>query len=425
MRRFLAGWGDSGVVAVVLALLLPVLLGFVGLVVDLGFAFQYKRIMQTAADAGAYGGAYSIQRKEYDQVTKNALYDASKNGFDGSRGETRTVNNPPSGGKYSGNSDFVEMIISEDLPTYFMPVLGIRQMTIRARAVAGVFSAAACVYVLDGTSEKSFEISSASELYAPRCIVKVHSCHEEALSVTSASALTSHKTEVCGQANLSGSTVIPDPNLGVCDGTPCQKGADPLAYMKDPVPPPGCDFTDFKTSSKGKPKKPVPIDAGTYCNGISIESGSHVYFKPGIYWLKGGGLNIDSGSSASGSDLAFYNTEGEGYSYKPIEVQSGSEVTLKAMQGADKGDFDGMLFWVDRSVEGDYDNKIESNTKSSFEGTFLFTNQHLMFHSNTVGESGASWTLIVANTLEISSNTTVAVGSRWTNLSIQEPVLVE
>ena len=100
MRRFLAGWGDSGVVAVVLALLLPVLLGCVGLVVDLGFAFQYKRVMQTAADAGAYSGAYSIQRKEYDQVTKNALYDASKNGFDGSRGDTRTVNNPPSGGKY-------------------------------------------------------------------------------------------------------------------------------------------------------------------------------------------------------------------------------------------------------------------------------------------------------------------------------------
>ena len=44
------------------------------------------------------------------------------------------------------------------------------------------------------------------------------------------------------------------------------------------------------------------------------------------------------------------NTEGEGYSYKPIEIQSGSKVTLKAMQGADAGIFDGMLFWVDRNV---------------------------------------------------------------------------
>ena len=362
---------DSGVVAVLVALLLPALIGMLGLVLDLGFAFQYRRVMQTAADAGAYGGAYAIQRKDFDEVTKDALYDASKNGFNGSRGETRTVNNPPSRGKYSGDGNFVEMIITEEMPTYFMPVLGIPRMTVSARAVAGVMSAGACVHVLDGTSEKSFEVSSGSELYAPNCIVKVHSCDSEALSVTSGSSMTAHKIQVCGKANLSGATVIPDPNLGVCDGTPCQKGADPLAYLPDPVVPAGCDFTDFKTSSKGKPKDPVPVDPGTYCNGISIESGSHVFFRPGHYWLKGGGLNIDSGSSALGSDLTFYNTVGEGYSYKPFEIQSGSKVYLKAMQGADKGIFDGMLFWVDRNVVGDYDNKIESNTQSYFEGTFL------------------------------------------------------
>ena len=220
---------DSGVVGVVVVLLLPALIVTMGLVLDLGFAFYYKRTMQTAADAGAYGGAYAIQRKEYDQVTINALYDASMNGFDGSWGETRTVNNPPSSGKYSGNSDFVEMIISEDLPMFFIPVLGNRQMTVTARAVAGVFSATACVYVLDGNDSKAFEVSSGSELYAPNCVVKVHSCDSEALSVTRGSSMTAHKIEVCGQTNLGGATVTPDPNLGVCDCTPCQKGSDPLA----------------------------------------------------------------------------------------------------------------------------------------------------------------------------------------------------
>ena len=137
MRRFFVGSRDSGVVAVVLALLLPVLIGFMGLVVDLGFAYYYRRIMQTAADAAAIGGAYAIQRNEFADIQKNALYDASRNGFDGSKGETRTVNNPPSKGNYAGNDDFVEVIISQDLPTYFMPVLGIRKMPVSARAVAG------------------------------------------------------------------------------------------------------------------------------------------------------------------------------------------------------------------------------------------------------------------------------------------------
>lgn len=189
--------------------------------------------------------------------------------------------------------------------------------------------------------------------------------------------------------------------------------------------PAGCDFTDFKTSSKGKPKDPMPVDPGTYCNGISIESGSHVFFRPGYYWLKGGGLNINSGSWATGEGLTFYNTEGEGYSYQPIQIQSGSDVQFSAMQRLDAGIFDGMLFSVDRNVVGEYKNKIESNTKSSFEGTFYFSNQHLMFHGNTVGEAGANWTMIVANTLEISGNTTVGLTPKWTNQSIQEPVLVE
>ena len=267
----------------------------------------------------------------------------------------------------------------------------------------------------------------ASELLAPNCIIKVHSCNKEALSVTSGSRMTAASIKVCGEANLSGATVTPDPDVGVCDGAPCQKGVDPLAYLDDPAVPPGCLFTDFKTSTKGTPKEPLAIGPGTYCNGISIESGSHVFFKPGTYWLKGGGLNIDSGSSASGSGLTFYNTEAPGYAYRQIEIQAGSTVNFAAVQGSDAEipEFDGILFWADRKVVGEYDNKIESNAKSSFEGTFFFPNQHLMFHSNTVGTSGASWTLIIANTLEISSNTTVGVASRFANLSIQEPVLVE
>ena len=40
-----------------------------GLVLDLGFAFHYKRIMQTATDAGAFAGAIAILREE-DRVEK-------------------------------------------------------------------------------------------------------------------------------------------------------------------------------------------------------------------------------------------------------------------------------------------------------------------------------------------------------------------
>ncbi len=396
---------QSGVVAIVMALMLPVLIGILGIVVDLGFAFQYKRTMQTAADAAALAGAHSIYRNETSDVTINALYDAGKNGFDGSRGETRTVNLPPLSGDFAGQDDFVEVLISEQLGTFFMPVLGINNMTVSARAVAGArVDSAGCVYVLSGDASKALEVSSGSELIANSCKVKVSSCNDpEALSVTSSSEIQAVDIDVCGSVDCSGSTCDPTPNTGECDGSPCDDGEDPLGGLTQPTVPGGCpneDFIDFKTSSEGTPGSPVQIYEGTYCNGISIESGSYVHFNSGTYFLKGGGLNIDSASVATGDSVTFYNTEGGGYDFKPFEIQSGSHVEFSAQQGSSYGDLDGMLFWQDRYISGDWDNKIESNTSSFFEGTIYIPTQHVMFHSNTSGEGGAAWTAIVSDTLE-------------------------
>jgi len=86
-----------------------------------------------------------------------------------------------------------------------------------------------------------------------------------------------------------------------------------------------------------------------------------------------------------------------------------------------------VLFWQDRTIPGDYDNKIESDNDSWFEGTLYFPTQHLMFHSNTVGESAATCTIVIANTLEVSSGTQVGINSCFegTGSPILEPTLVE
>ena len=419
---------QSGIVALVVALLLPVLIGMLGLVLDLGVAFHYKRIMQTATDAGAFAGAIAIVNEEDSQLNTKVLYDAAKNGFDGSHGETRTINRPPVGGDFAGNSSFVEVIISQQLNTYFMPVLGIYDTTVSTRAVAGVIPSAYCIYVLNGTANKAFETSSTSSLIAPNCGIKIHSCNNEAFSATSGAMVTAKEIDVCGHVNLSGATVTPTPDEHVCDGTPCDRGEDPLAYLPDPIVPDTCDFTEFMTSSLGGVGNRFQINPGTYCGGISIESGSHVNFNPGIYYLKGGtvaGLNIGSNSSATGFGVSFYNTETAGYPYLPIQIQSGSHAEFTAPSGTNT-DFDGILFWQDRNISGNYDNKIESDNSSYFEGTLYFPTQHLMFHSNTIGDNAAAWTLLVVDTLEVSSGTAVSVNSNQTGTQpILEPVLVE
>ena len=110
----------------------------------------------------------------------------------------------------------------------------------------------------------------------------------------------------------------------------------------------------------------------------------------------------------------------------PIEIQSGSHVEFTAT--SDTGtDFDEMLFWQDRNIVGNYDNKIESDLTSYYEGILYFPTQHLMFHSNTVGVGGGDYTITITDTLEISSGTDMGMIGNLIGGSggIDEPTLVE
>ena len=78
-------------------------------------------------------------------------------------------------------------------------------------------------------------------------------------------------------------------------------------------------------------------------------------------------------------------------------------------------------------MEGEYDNKIESHTGSYYEGILYFPTQHLMFHSNTVGEGGGDYTISISDTLEVSSGTQMGMVGDLVGGSggIDEPTLVE
>ncbi len=54
--------GESGQTMIMVAILLPVMLGVSGLALDVGSLYSHKRRMQTAADAAALAGALEVNR---------------------------------------------------------------------------------------------------------------------------------------------------------------------------------------------------------------------------------------------------------------------------------------------------------------------------------------------------------------------------
>src|ERR1035441_9680649 len=149
-----------GYVVVTMLVSLMVLLSFLGLGIDVGYEEYVKTRMQTAADAAAVGGAQELRASGSTNLVTAAKGDAAANGFtDGSKGVAITVNNPPATGYSTANSSAVEVLISKNVPTFFMGMIGISSGKLPARAVALLGSGTSCFYALDPSASGAFSAS--------------------------------------------------------------------------------------------------------------------------------------------------------------------------------------------------------------------------------------------------------------------------
>lgn len=141
----------NGKILVLMAILLPVLCGFVGLVVDSSMLMVEYRSMQHVSDAAASAAAMALYQGDSSTVARNAAIE-SVHVHNNCPSATVTVNIPPTSGAYSGNSSYAEVIVSRQIETYFVQVLGSASMqSVRTRSVAGTDDATAgsAVVVLD------------------------------------------------------------------------------------------------------------------------------------------------------------------------------------------------------------------------------------------------------------------------------------
>ncbi len=380
--------GERGFVMVTMLCCLVILVAFLGLAIDTGYLQLVKTRMQTAADAAALGGVQELKMNGAANVAASARGDAALNGFaDGQGGVTVTVNSPPSGGYSTADSSGVEVLVAQQVPTFFMSLVGATSVSVKARAVARQASGTTCVHALDQSASAAFSASGGANVQID-CGVMVESSNSTAFQVSGGTTVRASSIWVNGGSSVTGgSTTTPTPLTGIA------RQGDPLAYV--PAPPVGgCDFTN--TSVGGGQTKTLP--PGVYCNGISLGNGAHITFAPsGTYILKGGGLDIGGGVTVTGSGVTFYNTSGGGYAYAPIAFHNGATVTLSAPTS---GSLTGILMFQDRSV-------VSAAVNSFLGGTNIVLNGSLYFPTTPVSYSGGtsvagSYSIIVAKTVTFS-----------------------
>jgi Flp pilus assembly protein TadG len=368
----------SGKTLVMFGLLLPVLLGAVGLAVDTGLMLATYRQTQNAADAAALAAAVDVLHG----ATTSAAEGTGKTyvqTYNNMPSATVTVNIPPAKGPHAGNTRYAEAIISHPYKTSFVQMLGLnRNQTVGARAVAGweFVTASAGVMTLESNPQgnKGIQISGGGTLSVNGAIIDNATDGKHALDVTGGGNIFASQVIVSGGAS-GASNIESYPNGGgpspLIDNTGIT-APDPLASL--PAPYTGSPGTYKVVNSPDPPGNNPPTPSGVISakNGdiqvlypgvyssIKITGGT-VTFNPGIYVITGGKTNaIDiTGGTVTGTSVLFYNTASNydpntgndtgpgGSSFGGINISS-SGVNLSGLADP-TSPYNGMLFFMDRA----------------------------------------------------------------------------
>jgi Flp pilus assembly protein TadG len=128
-------WRESGQALVLIALMVPVLIGFLGLAVDFGRLASQQRVLQNQADAAALAGGADLS-EYYQSACTDASTSLTTNGATATSTCSVYQTNYP--------NDTIKVTLTQSLPMDFMPVLGIKTQTLTATAVAEATSITSC-----------------------------------------------------------------------------------------------------------------------------------------------------------------------------------------------------------------------------------------------------------------------------------------
>ena len=310
------GRDEAGALMIITAMLFPVLLAFMGLSLDFGLIYDWKRRQQKAADAAAMGAATELWRGNGADAARLAgADDAALNGFDGSstnRDITVKINIP-----YNGSSRMVEAVITErEVPTYFLRVVGWDELTVQSRAVSGLVRyASGCVQALNPDESSTMNIHGTAT-FVGDCEILVNSDNTRALVVDGGACLTGAAIAVEGDyvSNGTQNCIDPPPTTDV------PAALDSMAYLQTMAPTipesgPTADKTDvvindpdtvtfepgyyYGTAIEQQMTDPVTGDPIVDANGDALMeivgynpairiTGGNVTFKPGTYILDSG-----------------------------------------------------------------------------------------------------------------------------------------
>lgn len=404
----------GGSVHVWAALVLPLLIGFMGLTIDLGYILVVGQQLQTGADAGALAGARHLKSGIYD-VQQAAVAVAGANEAAGSAITLGTgFNNAPDGdivvGYFdrdtrtftpdSSNYNAVQVRAQRtaasaagDIPMFFATFFGVNSIDMSRTAIAmqGGGTGAGLI-VLSPHDRDALAISGSVDLNVENGAIQVNSDHARAAYIGGSVTGNAQSLNIVGGLRTSGNPDLPDTvNLGV-DPIP-----DPLANLPAPTWDAQNDLGGVSMNNGTATLQP-----GYYSGGIHMTGGTAT-LNPGVYILDGAGLDITGNAQFYAEGVTFYIV-GSG----EVDISGTGDVFLSGPDPEvhffpEVAIYEGLSVFQSRTNA--HSGRIIGGSSMILEGTYYFPANHM----DLGGESQTFGNQLIVHTADVFGNGTLTI----------------
>ncbi|WP_035359038.1 pilus assembly protein TadG-related protein [Edaphobacter aggregans] len=447
---------EDGQAILIVALAMSIfLIGAVGLAVDGAHLYSQRQMAQSAADAAAQAAMMSIKDatsgagansfvstpgSSFTCGTTDArtpcLY-AKQNGFGGSASDTVTIDFPTPPATAAPGVNFssafptvlVRATVQRNVDATLIRMVGAgATTTVTARAMAAIVDVFSPVPILVNhpTLPGSFHTNGGVDVQifgGPSRSVEVNSSSSTAVTTAGSGTVDlSHAGPTSNGADFGvWGGPSPNPSFIFLPGTLPGHYVPGASWMQDPLK--DVDPPDPATLTLPDAPLPVTLDAsqslgpitcpasagphgctvlspGVYKDGFTTLKNTTALFKPGIYYIRGGGFKCQAGCSASmvtgtadpsppdgtgtgwdgteaGGGMLVYNTGPTGDPTNADTFELGANGSINLIGSPSSSAYQGILFFQDRASDahtGNQAHKLGGGGDLTLIGTLYLTN---------------------------------------------------
>jgi Flp pilus assembly protein TadG len=392
---------QSGATVVAVALLIPVLIGAMGIATEIGYWQLHQRAMHNAADAAAIAAATNAG----SNYANEAKAVAAQYGFpDGTGNITVTASNPSTASGCAANCYVVQ--ITDNVPLFLSEVVGYRGTggvgNHRVNAIAAstvAMSAGAysyCVLALGGSGAQGITSNGAPKANLQGCTVMSNTgatCNGNNLNASIGDAHGTNKG--CGITQNSNVPVVSDPYSGLAKNIPsnsCSSYPQEPAKKNDPALP---------SSNQWSGTYPI---SGNYvvCGDQQLTGNTTINAPSGaVLVIENGQLDTNGWTlqTANGSGLTVVFTGSNNAIYQHTPTGGG---TLN-ITAPTSGVWSGVAIYQDPSLTTNVDISAAGNSPNWNISGLVYLPHSSVTMSGAVGKSsqGASCLVLVTDNITI------------------------